>query len=81
MDGKPFWTAQIPIGVCPLHDCCRNLKKLEHCGLCEEFPCDSFLELRDPNMTDEEFERYLDERHKSLIRRTEIGTEKWLREV
>ena len=24
VDGKPFWTTQIPSGVCPIHDCCRN---------------------------------------------------------
>lgn len=79
--GKPFWTSQIPPGVCPLHDCCRNERGLEHCGLCQEFPCKTFLELRDPSMSDEEFQKSLDSRKKSLERRIELGTEKWLLEV
>lgn len=81
LDGKPFWTVQDPSGVCPLHDCCRNKNQLEHCGLCGEFPCKTFLELRDPNMSDEEFQRSLDDRQKALKRRAEIGIEKWLLEV
>lgn len=79
--GKPFWAEQIPSGICPLHDCCRNKKQLEHCGQCEVFPCKIFLELRDPNMSDEEFRESLKERQEALRRRTEIGTAKWLLEV
>ena len=79
--GKPFWTAQIPSGVCPLYDCCSNQKQMEHCGLCEDFPCKIFMELRDPNMTDKEFQESLKARQDALERRADIGTEKWLREV
>lgn len=78
VDGKPFWTAQTPSGVCPLHDCCRNQKHLEHCGLCPEFPCRTFLQLRDPSMTDASFQQALGERQKSLKQRAEIGTKAWL---
>jgi hypothetical protein len=81
MDGKPFWTEQGPWEVCPLHDCCRNHKQLEHCGLCEDFPCKSFLQLRDPNASDEEFRKSLDEKQKSLKGRAEIGTQRWLQEM
>ena len=31
---KPFWGDS-----CPVKDCCEA-KKLEHCGKCNEFPCD-----------------------------------------
>jgi hypothetical protein len=54
---------------------------MEHCGLCEDFACKVFMELRDPNMTDEEFQESLKARQEALKRRTDIGTEKWLREV
>lgn len=81
VEGKPFWTSQIPGGVCPLHDCCANQKKLEHCGLCAEFPCETFLALRDPSMSDEQFQESLERRKGALARRAEIGTEVWLREV
>ena len=30
---KPFWGDS-----CPVKSCCEE-KKLEHCGLCSEFPC------------------------------------------
>lgn len=80
VDGKPFWTVQVPSGVCPLHDCCRNQRHLEHCGLCGDLPCKIFLELRDPSWTDEEFRKSLEERQTSLRRRAEIGTQLWLRE-
>ena len=81
VEGKPFWTSQIPSKVCPLHECCRNQKGWEHCGLCPELPCKAFLELRDPSMTDEEFQRSLDTRQTNLKRRAEIGTMQWLLEI
>lgn len=80
VEGRPFWTAEIPSRICPLHDCCRNQKDLEHCGLCAEFPCKKFLELRDPNMSDEEFQQSLDGRQKDLKRRMEVGTSQWLKD-
>jgi hypothetical protein len=58
-----------------------NQKQLEHCGLCEDLPCKMFLELRDPNMSDEEFHESLKARQEALRRRTEIATEKWIMEV
>jgi hypothetical protein len=54
---------------------------MEHCGLCEDFPCRTFLELRDPNMSDEEMRESLEARQAALRRRSEIGTDKWLLEV
>ncbi len=80
VEGKPFWALEMPGGVCPLHDCCRNQKRLEHCGLCDEFPCNPFLDLRDPNMTDDEFAASLNMRKCNLTARTQVGTEKWLAE-
>lgn len=79
--GKPFWTADMPGGICPLHDCCRNRKELEHCGLCGDFPCRTFLDLRDPNMSDDEFQASLEARKNNLAERREIGTAKWLASV
>jgi Protein of unknown function (DUF3795) len=81
VDGKPFWTAHVQSGVCPIHDCCRNRKQLDHCGLCPDFPCKTFLELRDPNMSDEVFEASLATRQASLRKRAEIGTEQWLLDI
>lgn len=76
--GKPFWAAQMEGGICPLFDCCVNTKKLEHCGLCVELPCDKFVSLRDPSLSDEEAERALIERQGALRKRAEVGTAAWL---
>jgi len=66
--------------ICPLYDCCLNQKQLEHCGLCVDFPCETFNTLRDPNMSDDEFEKSLISRQQTLRRRAEIGTDDWLQE-
>ena len=78
VEGKPFWTAQMPGEVCPIHSCCTGTKGLEHCGLCGDFPCKSFLDLRDPNMSDEEFEKSLKDRQEALKTRAAEGTQAWL---
>ena len=80
-DGKPFWTTQAGMDVCPLHDCCTNKKGLEHCGLCDELPCEIFLTLRDPALSDEEFNASLQKRQTPLNRRRDIGTDRWLEEM
>ena len=80
MKGKPFWTTQFGVEVCPLYDCCVNRKQLEHCGICGEFSCETFTTLRDPSQSDEEAEKSLINRQNGLIRRREIGSEKWLGE-
>lgn len=79
--GKPFWVSSMPDKVCPLHSCCRGTKGLEHCGTCDHLPCKAFLDLRDPNLTDEEFRDGLKKRQANLSRRAEVGTHKWLREM
>jgi len=78
--GRPFWTEQVPEKVCPIFDCCVDTEGLEHCGLCDTFPCKTFLELRDPSMSDEEAERALADRQAALLRRSQVGTETWLSE-
>lgn len=81
VDGKPFWTTDMPGSICPLHDCCRNQRQLEHCGLCADFPCKTFNELRDPGMSDEEFTALLQVRKLNLKIRREIGTAAWLKKI
>ena len=81
VEGKPFWTAEMPTGAVSLYDCCRNQKQLEHCGLCDELPCKVFMELRDPSLSDEQFQQSISDRQAALRRRAEIGTDQWLSEV
>ncbi|MEW6103795.1 MAG: DUF3795 domain-containing protein [bacterium] len=77
--GKPFWTLQMKVEICPMYDCCINKKQLEHCGLCDEFPCETF-KLYDPSLGEEEGKKLVLARQNELLRRKEIGTEKWLEE-
>jgi len=51
--GKPFWTFDLRLEVCPLYACCVIEKGLEHCGLCPELPCETFQEFHDPALTPE----------------------------
>ena len=78
--GKPFWTTLMKVEVCPLYNCSVNTKQLEHCGLCTEFPCETFNALRDPSLSDEEAQNALLARQNDLIKRKEMGTEKWLQD-
>ena len=79
--GKPFWAGDVPSGVCPYYDCCCNQKKLEHCGLCDDYPCTLGDQMRYPSWTDEQFAESRTQRQAALKRRLEIGTAAWLREV
>jgi hypothetical protein len=80
VQGKPFWTETFGIEVCPLYDCSINRKQIEHCGLCDEFPCETFTSLRDPSLSDKDAELLQYIRQQNLRQRKEIGTEAWLKE-
>jgi len=40
-NGQPFW------GKCKLHACVTG--RVEHCGICEDFLCDLFVDQFDPS--------------------------------
>ena len=80
VSGKPFWTTQMTVEVCVLYGCCVNKKQVEHCGLCNEFPCETFMSYNDPSLSEEEAKEAALARRNDLLRRREIGTEQWLEE-
>ena len=49
VDGKPVWTET----GCELYLCCSE-KNFKTCGDCHELPCKMFIELKDPNISEEE---------------------------
>jgi len=67
--GKPFW------GECRFYPCAAE-KKIEHCGLCGEFPCEYFLTTYDPN----EGAWRVFYRAGQLAYRKRIGTEAWIQQ-
>jgi hypothetical protein len=74
LKGKPFWTASVKMDICTLYDCSINKKQLEHCGLCSELPCKTYLEFRDPSLTDEQFNESVKKRCADLKKRVETGS-------
>jgi len=64
--GKPFWAKEAtPNGVCQLFDCSLINHGYRSCGDCSELPCQMFLDLKDPNISQKEHE-------KSIAKRIEI---------
>ena len=47
--GKPFWTET----GCELFSCCSE-KELNTCGDCDKLPCKLFIDLKDPNISQEQ---------------------------
>jgi hypothetical protein len=60
--GKPFWAAEFGLAGCPIYDCAVNQRGYATCGQCPSLPCDVFTKLKDPNLSEEEFQRSLHER-------------------
>ncbi len=72
--------AQMASGPCAQHQCCTEVKQLEHCGLCDEFPCE-LVNAACFKMPPEEQERNRELVIRTLSRRARLGTTTWLREV
>ena len=68
-DGVPFWANSIGMEICPIFDCAVNKKEVEHCGNCVKYPCDTYLNLRDPSISEEEWQKSLSERKANLMMR------------
>jgi hypothetical protein len=78
--GRVFWTKldETYSNACPIWECCVERKELEHCGLCSDFPCDTYLDLKDPS--DPQADMHKQQSIESLRHRTEVGTKRWLEE-
>ena len=72
--------ARMASGPCELYRCCTQVKRIEHCGLCDEFPCARF-DVNCGHIPEELFRRNRDWMIRALRRRAEVGTLAWLREV
>jgi hypothetical protein len=49
----------LPLKVCPLYDCAVNQRGYKDCGECAELPCATFLQMKDPAISDEEHQRMI----------------------
>lgn len=50
---------------CPLHACCRE-KEYANCGQCSELPCAKYIRMRDPRMSDDQFQESIDRRIETM---------------
>jgi hypothetical protein len=65
--GSTFWAKDMmPSKVCPLYDCAVNKNGYSNCGDCAELPCAMFVNMKDPNSTDEEHQMMLGVRAERL---------------
>jgi hypothetical protein len=56
--GSTFWAKEMmPSKICPMYDCSVNKKGFKDCGGCNELPCKLFLNMKDPNSTEEEHKK------------------------
>ncbi|HPB02403.1 MAG TPA: DUF3795 domain-containing protein [Bacteroidales bacterium] len=52
--GKIFWAVHYNMDKCPLHKCCTDEHNYAHCGQCEQLPCKTYFDMRDPSYTEEQ---------------------------
>jgi len=65
INGKVFWAYGDGVEKCPLFDCAEK-KGFFSCGFCREKPCEIWMSTRDPDLSDEEFEKDVRDRIKRL---------------
>jgi hypothetical protein len=67
VEGKTFWAQEAKQEkICPLYDCSVNKNGFYNCGECLDLPCKKFLELKDPNIAEEEHIKSISDRVKNL---------------
>ena len=71
--GCAYELGSTPRGECAVFHCAVVVHGIEHCGLCPDFPCDTFRAAAGNP-------RRLQQRIAALERRRQIGTELWIDE-
>jgi len=70
--GCAYQLGLLPDVECAVFRCCVVERGMEHCGLCPDFACQTFLSLDSALQSAR--------RYRALTRRAEIGTDAWLEE-
>ncbi|MFZ2054832.1 MAG: DUF3795 domain-containing protein [Candidatus Aminicenantales bacterium] len=69
--GMTFWAAELPEKTCLLFQCAIKTRGFSSCAECSELPCQSFRELKDPNISEKEHLKALEERVHRLRKQRE----------
>ncbi len=64
--GRVWWTQYISTDICPIYRCVVMDKQLKHCGFCQDMPCATWRELKDPSYSDEQHETAIQQRSDRL---------------
>lgn len=64
--GEVYWAGYLDDVVCPIYECAANEKGLFHCGECQALPCSLYFDAGDPNMTEQETVRSVDQQVRRL---------------
>ncbi len=64
-EGKVFWLKFMNLETCPIYNCVKE-KQLKHCGECAALPCAGYFAIKDPSMSDEQFQQGINDRVKTL---------------
>jgi hypothetical protein len=59
--GKVYWTKYTGTEVCPVYACVES-KKLNNCGDCAQLPCETWVKLKDPSITEEQHQKSIRDR-------------------
>ncbi|MPM11174.1 hypothetical protein SDC9_57513 [bioreactor metagenome] len=62
ISGKVFWSTHFNLDKCPLHKCCTDDHSFAHCGQCDQLPCKTYFDMRDPSSTDEQHQESIKNR-------------------
>ncbi len=63
VEGSPFWAKEyFPNKICSLYECAVIKNRFKSCGDCNELPCKMYIELKDPNMSEEDHKKSITER-------------------
>lgn len=56
LEGNVFWTQYICTDTCPVYKCVKE-KGHQNCGHCPEIPCELWVSLKDPSLSEEEHQK------------------------
>ncbi len=65
MQGKIYWTKQVGFSCSPIYQCVKD-NKMSDCGECNRLPCDVWMSLNDPSLTEQEPQKSIDNRIAAL---------------
>lgn len=75
-EGRVPWTAFLNLEQCAIYSCCVEDKKHCHCGVCPQFPCRQFRDMKNPSFSEEEFAADMQSRRHNLEFLLRLDTEK-----